>query len=184
MDNDAFRSLVGLTPIEASSSTIAHQQSLPRTPSCWPELKAYDGRMAARAIQHDRPDVTVIVIQEEDWTEQHDREISEQYALSESSWEASAAPLDPTEKRTMELVVLLCVRQCRRARAHDTVVTEAPFVMRRSLMDASGADAVEAVDGKDETGGVQVLAHFPRDELQHGSHGMDMHMGAEARLLH
>ena len=50
----------------------------------------------------------------------------------------------------MELVVLVCVRQCRAARPQDTVVLEAPFVMRRLLagaaaVDLSGTDHGEAI---------------------------------------
>lgn len=109
-------------------------------PKHWPELVAYDGRMAARAIQHDRPDVRVIVVRENEWSKDHECEVNEQYVLSESAWEASAAPLTDDEKRNLELVVLLRVRQCRGARPQDTVVTEPPFVMRRRLLDTAAAD--------------------------------------------
>lgn len=109
----------------------------PRTQ--WPELVAYDGRMAARAIQDDRPDVRVIVVREDDWSEDHEREVNEQYALSDSAWAASVAPLT-CEQRHLELVVLLRVRQCRGARPQDTAVTEPPFAMRRRLLSTAAAD--------------------------------------------
>ena len=99
--------------------------------------------MAARAIQHDRPDVRVIVVREEEWSESHEREIAEQYELSTSAWEVSTAPLTEDQKRSMELVVLLFVRQCRNARPQDTAVTEPPFVMRRRLGTAE-SDAADA----------------------------------------
>ena len=117
--------------------------------------------MAARAIQHDRSDVRVIVLrEEEEWSEEHEREINEQYELSDSAWEASAAPLTENEKRTMELVVLLCVRQCVNGRPQDTTVTESPFVMRRRLLTAAASGSVAAASvAADDSAFVQSLRH-------------------------
>ena len=123
---------LGSSAASSSNSTVEAMQREPAPPNAWPELVAYDGRMAARAIQHDRPDVRVIVVRADKLSDQHERELNAQYALAEA-WEEQAKPLTEHESRTAELVVLLCVGQCQGARAQDTVVTEPPFVMRRSL---------------------------------------------------
>lgn len=147
MNNDHFRSLMGLTSVAStSSSSVIQPQPQVRPerqppPKHWPELVGYDGRMVFRAIQHDRPDVRVVVVTEDERSAEHERELSDQFELSNSAWEVSAIPLTDDEKRSVELVVLLFVRQCHGTRVipwsacgkGDTVVTEVPFVMRRAL---------------------------------------------------
>ena len=135
MNNDDFRSLLGL-----SSNVSTHNGDVPEplpslseTRTSWPELVKYDGHMVIRAIQHDRPDVRVITVQEDELSKQFGHDIDEQYALSEREWEALAAPLTDDERRAMELVVVLCVRACRTGRSQDSVVVETPFVMRRPI---------------------------------------------------
>ena len=129
MNNDAFRNLVGLGPpkptAERDPNTTPESDALhPLTRASWPELVAYDGRMVARTIQHDRPDVRVISVSLEDLDAEYEHE---------DDWEAQAAPLTEDEKHTHELVVLLCVRPCREGRPGDSTVVEPPWVMRRGL---------------------------------------------------
>jgi hypothetical protein len=101
----------------------------------WPELVAYDGRMVARAIAHDRLDVRVVTITEEQSGEGEYALLISQQNEQWDDWEARAAPLLEEELHTHELIVLLVVRPCRGARPQDTTVVSPPWVMRRCLLE-------------------------------------------------
>ena len=139
MDNESFRRLIGLgAPAPGSATSSVGDEAPASAVSSWPELVRYDGRMAARAIQHDRPDVRVITVTEHEFCHYSDM-VEAQYDLDEEEWQAQAAPLSEDSRRTVELMVLLCVRPCRHAREHDTMVVAPPFVMRRPLLESSAA---------------------------------------------
>ena len=152
MDNDAFRNLLGLGGVGSTPSGGGPPTALPAMPATsWPELLRYDGRMAARAIKHDRPDVRVITVTEYELNVHYSEVIDAQFELDEDEWLGLAAPLTEDERRTMELVVLLCVRPCQHARDHDNMVVALPFVLRRPLLEPAAT--------------VKGLRDLPEDEL-------------------
>ena len=141
MNNADFRRMaLGADQSRAAGTTVIDSPIAGNASSLlsWPELVGYDGRMVARAIHHDRPDVRVITLTEEQSVAGEHAELIAQQNENWDGWEDRAAPLTDEDRAANELVVFLVVRPCSGARAQDTTVVQPPWVMRTSVV-ATGA---------------------------------------------